>query len=253
MSIDVLIPADASAATPLGRFAGGARAVPPHRPLVLANMVASVDGATAVDGESRGLSGPADREVFHHLRGLADVVLAGSGTMRADNYRPANPSDAVRRERVARGQHAVPGIAVVTRSLRLDDSAPLVSQAEVATVVITPEDADLRVPAGADHLAVGRGAVDLAGALGLLHERGARLVLCEGGPTLLGNLVAAGLVDELFLTLSPGLAAGDSSRLLSGPELVPMSPLRLRALARSGGMLFVRYDVGDAAGSTPLR
>src|ERR1043165_7544267 len=77
------------------------------RPAVRLNMIASVDGSTAVDGLSGGLGGPADRKVFAALRSLADVVLVAAGTVRAENYGPGT----------------LP-IAVVSGSLRLDWDKP---------------------------------------------------------------------------------------------------------------------------------
>ncbi|MCC6831981.1 MAG: dihydrofolate reductase family protein [Thermoleophilia bacterium] len=219
------------------------------RPWVLANMVASADGATAVDGESRGLSGPADRRVFHHLRGLADVVMAAAGTVRADRYGPARPSPAVRAARAARGQAEVPLVAVVTRSVDLDWDAPLFTGAEVPTVVAAPRDADPgrldRARAAGRLVTAGTGGVDLPAVLRELGRDGARTVLCEGGPGLIAQLAAASCLDELFLTVSPLLVAGDAARVLRGDALDPPRPLRLAAAAEEDGALFLRYLVGD--------
>src|SRR6478735_6240149 len=129
-------------------------AAPHDRPCVVANMVASADGRATLDGASAGLSGPADRVLFHALRGQVDAVLAGTGTLRTERYRRLIREPHRRAERRARG--------------------------------LQP-DALRRVRA----------------------EHGVRSLLCEGGASLLGSLLAAGLFDELFLALSPLLAGGD--------------------------------------------
>ena len=86
-----LLIGDWDATEPLAAFVGDRRTSRGERPWVMINVVESVDGATAVSGESRGLSGPADREVFHALRGVADAILVGAGTVRADSYGPMRP------------------------------------------------------------------------------------------------------------------------------------------------------------------
>jgi riboflavin biosynthesis pyrimidine reductase len=198
-----------------------------------------------VAGESRGLSGPADRLVFHHLRGLADVVMVAAGTVRADRYGPARPTQETRARRRARGQAEVPAICVVSRSLDLDWDSPLFQAAATPTIVVCPEDADPSRRAMADArcrlVAAGWGAADLGAAMATLHAEGVRLVLCEGGPGLIGQLAGSGLLDELFLTVSPLLVSGTAPRVLTGPGLDPPLPLRLEAAAESDGFLFLRY------------
>ncbi|MFN8108462.1 MAG: dihydrofolate reductase family protein [Thermoleophilia bacterium] len=222
-----------------GAFAGAERAAPADRPWVMVNMVCSVDGATAVDGESRALSGPADRALFHHLRGLADLILVGAGTVRADRYGPARPAPEVRAQRVARGQAPAPGIAVVAGRGELPWESALFTQAETPTLVITAATAP--APPHRPHLTAGQARVDVPDALAQLRRRDVRVLLCEGGPHLLGQLAAAGLIDEVFLTVSPRLVGGDSSRVMAGPEVGVGGRLVLAGIARDGEMLFLRY------------
>ena len=145
------------------------RPTPPDRPWLLVNMVASLDGAIAVDGRSGGLAGPADKEMFTALRAVADVVLVGAGTIRAEGYGPPRPSAATRAARRSRGQAEVPRIATVTRSLYLDVSTPLFTEAESPPIVITCAGSDpaQRDALGevADVIVAGVDTVDLAGAL----------------------------------------------------------------------------------------
>ena len=198
-----------------------------HRPAVRLNMISSVDGATAVAGLSGVLGGPADHAVFAALRSLADVVLVAAGTVRAEHYGPA----------------AVP-IAVVTRSCRLDWDSPFFTEASTRPTVFTVADAPAenvaRTAEVADVVVAGDAGVDFRRALEVLGEGGAQLVLAEGGPSLNGQLAAAGLLDELCLTVSPRLVSGDSKRILAGPPLVPLQELELRSVCEDDGSLFLR-------------
>jgi 5-amino-6-(5-phosphoribosylamino)uracil reductase len=225
-------------------YADVERPAPPGRPWVLVNMVATADGGTAIDGRSGPLGGAPDRKVFPNVRGVADVILAAAGTVRAESYGPPRPSPSLRAQRRERGQDEVPRLAIVTSSLDLDPGWSLFTEAEVRPLVVTTADApaDRRAAlAGvAEVLEAGTGRVDLADALGQIAALGAAVVVCEGGPSLNGQLLAAGLVDELCLTLAPLAIAGTSARIAHGPDAAP-GPLRLRHLLEEDGTLFLRY------------
>jgi riboflavin biosynthesis pyrimidine reductase len=199
------------------------------RPAVRLNMIASIDGATAVAGVSGGLGGPADQALFAVLRSHADVVLVAAGTVRAENYGPLG----------------LPA-AVVSRSCRLDWDSPFFTAAAARPIVVTVAEAPARERKKAvdvaDVIIAGEGDVDLPAALGALAERGYVRVLAEGGPSLNGQLVAAGLLDELCLTLSPLLVGGDAKRILAGPILPGAQRWRLRSLCEQDGFLFFRYS-----------
>jgi riboflavin biosynthesis pyrimidine reductase len=198
------------------------------RPALRLNMIASVDGGTAVDGRSGGLGGSADRRVFAALRSLADVVLVAAGTVRAERYGPA----------------AVP-IAVVSGSLQLDWESPFFSAADRRPLVVThrraPAAEAVRASKVADVVVAGESRVDLLLALELLGERGFRHVLAEGGPSLNGALAGAGVLDELCLTVAPVLVSGDAKRIVAGPRLGPPAQLALRSACEEDGYLFLRY------------
>jgi riboflavin biosynthesis pyrimidine reductase len=229
---------------------------PEPTPWVRANMVATVDGAArAPDGVSHGISSDADRRVFGRLRGLADVVLAGAGTVRQEGYRPARPKPDFAERRAAAGQSTVPAIAVLTRTLSVDLSAPLFTEALERTILLTcaASDADVRRRAAevADVIVAGDADVDLAVALDALRDRGLARVHCEGGPTLLAQLVAADLLDELLLTMSPLLAGGTYTdraplhRILSGADLPDAPrPMALHHVLEDEGSLFLSYRRG---------
>src|SRR5947209_4094818 len=198
------------------------------RPAVRLNMICSVDGATALGGASGGLGSLADKRVFAVLRSVADVVLVAAGTVRAEHYGPST----------------VP-IAVVTRTAQLDWQSPFFTEAKARPIVLTVEDAPAENLAHAREVAdvviAGTGGVDFRRALDELATRGARHVLAEGGPTLNGQLALAGVLDELCLTLSPKLAAGDAKRILAGPALPAPTELALKSVCEDDGYLFLRY------------
>jgi riboflavin biosynthesis pyrimidine reductase len=202
------------------------------RPWLLANMVASADGAATLTGRSGGLSSPADRDLFHRLRGIADVVLVGASTVRAEGYGPARGDDP-------------PPIAVVSGSLALDWDARFFTEARARPLIVTSAAADAERVAEAERVAdvvvAGDHRVEPHLALQALAERGHRVVLCEGGPSLLAEIAAADCLDELCLTVAALLAGGTSPRILAGP--LPNAPvdLRLASVLEEDGMLFLRY------------
>jgi len=205
-------------------------------PYVRVNFVASADGAVTVDGRSGGLGGPGDRRVFGRLRELAEVVLVGAGTVRAEDYRGAR--------RPTLGRELPPPIAVVTGSADLDPGSRLFTDTAVPPIVLTlasaPADRRERLAAaGADVVALDRLTPDAL--LAELAARGLHRVLCEGGPGLFGDLLAADAVDELCLSVAPLLAGGDAGRIARGPSGTPARPLSLVGVAHEDGTLFLRY------------
>ena len=189
-----------------------------------ANMVASVDGAATLGGRSGGLSGGADQQVFAMLRALADVILVGAQTARVEGYRPVRPrTEGARWAWLRAGRAPSAPIAVVTRRLDLNLDSPLLaaSPAHARTIVITTEAAPpgrrSAAAAAADVIVAGRESVDIRAAVGALAGRGHRQILTEGGPYLLNQIIEAGLLDELCLTISPLLVGPGASRIVAGP------------------------------------
>jgi riboflavin-specific deaminase-like protein len=202
---------------------------------VRANFVSSLDGSVSLEGKSAGLSSPADKQLFHLLRAVSDVVLVGAGTVRVENYGGAREVDG-----------RTPPIAVVTRSLDLDPTARLFTDARVRPIVVTCESSptDRRKQLGelADIVVAGDADVDIRAALDALADRGLGRVVCEGGPHLLGWLVAAGVLDELDLTLSPVIAGGAAGRIVAGIASQVGDPMRLVHVLEDDGHLFLRYS-----------
>lgn len=165
------------------------------------NFVMSLDGAiVGGEGLSKSLGTPADRQVFRLARSLADVLLVGAQTIRAEDYSPS----------------LIP-VAIVTRSLAIDASLRMFAEQgpqHARPIILTTDEAAGRAPAwlreAADIVACGIGGVEMTRAVDVLAQRGLTRILCEGGPALLDELLAADLVDELLLTIVP--------RLVGSPE-----------------------------------
>ncbi|MGI9601890.1 MAG: pyrimidine reductase family protein [Acidimicrobiales bacterium] len=220
------------------------RPAPAGRPWVMLNMVASLDGATAVDGVSGGLGGTADRQVFGVIRTVPDVIVVAAGTVRAEDYGPpvARPEAVDRRQ--ARGQAPVPVVAVVTGSASLDGSSRLFADHHRPLIITTddaPADRVAALAPVADIVTAGTTTVDPTAALQVLAARGHQVVLLEGGPTLNGQFVAQGLVDELCLTVAPMLVAGSSKRVAVGGDVAEPLGLTLTHVLEHDNTLLLRY------------
>ena len=222
-----------------------AYAYPATTPWLRANMVASADGAATRSGLTEGLGGPADRRLLSLLRALADVVIVGAATVRAEGYGPVRPREwwGDLRE----GRTPAPPLAIVSRSLDFDFDAPVFTEALTPTIVLTCDSAPadrLRVcEKRAEVIIAGGGEVASAAALDALAAKGLVRQLTEGGPRLLSSIVAAGRLDELCLTMSPQLTAGDAARVLNGPAMEP-KPLRLGHVLEDDDFVFLRYVRG---------
>lgn len=218
-------------------------------PWVRANMVASTDGAVTIGGRSGLLSGPADKMIFGVLRSLSDVILVGAATARAERYGPVGPDSIWQPLRPA--GVPVPAIALVSASLDLSGCGRLLTGTAAAAqaIVITTEEAPAERKAAIGRTAriieAGRRLVDVGAAIGALADLGFASILTEGGPTLLGQLAGAGLLDELCLTTSPVLAAGSAGRIVTGRSRDPARPaaakLSLAHVLTDDGFLFCRY------------
>lgn len=250
--LDVLLPLDRAGATlppePGEPALHDLYAHPAPRPgrtsAVRANMIATIDGsAQGPDGRSRSINGPADWRVFRVMRAVADVVLVGAGTARAEGYTPLPVPADLRAARADRGQAPDLELALVTASgtlpegLRGTDRPPF-----VVTVAANPRLADLRTELGADRVLVaGELDVELAAALDALADRGLTRVLAEGGPRLLTDLVRADLVDELCLTTSPLVVGGPGLRAVGGGDWLDPRRARPAHLLHHDGMLLGRW------------
>ncbi len=224
---------------------------PGERPWLFVNMVASIDGATATDGTSGGLGAEGDRLIFRGLRSSADIILVGGQTVRDEQYRPPQAHIAAKHTRAQREQSERPRLAVISGSLRFDreltflddDPPPIIFHpldVDRARVDELAQRADLVPIASADR----DGRLSMSAIVDELGSRGVSRVLCEGGPSINGQLVTEGLVDEWNLTLAPLLLGGNSPRAAVGalPEGPPPG-MQLRRVWTDDGYLFCRWTV----------
>ncbi len=217
------------------------------RPWLRANMVSSLDGAAQHEGRSQPISSATDMRIFGTLRALADVVVVGAETVRQEGYRPTRVRDEFAAARAAAGQTPVPAIAIVTASVELDFTLPLFTSPLVPTLVLTgaaaaPDRIAAAERAGAQVVIAGEGmGVEPARAVQVLAGLGHTRLLTEGGPRLLGQLIAADVLDELCLTVSPTLTAGNAQRIAGGPSVAVPHRFELASLLEQDGFLFGRY------------
>ncbi len=221
-------------------------------------MVSTLDGRATLDGRSGPLSDAADRALFHGLRSVVDAVMAGAQTVRTERYGPIVRDPDTRRVRKERGLREQPLACVVSAGLGFPPDLPLLGDPDSEVAFLTPSQASL--PETAAHVEYVRtrredGSLDLAAALGELHDRlHVRTLLCEGGPHLNGELLSAGLVDELFLSVAPLLSGEDPAderpplRILAGSDFDPPLALELRSVLEHDSHLFLRYGLAREIG-----
>jgi riboflavin biosynthesis pyrimidine reductase len=213
------------------------------RPFLYLNMVASVDGRASFEGRTQGLGSEADTLLLTELRALADAVLLGTGTVHAEGYARLvrNPDRVARRQ--AAGLAVTPTAVLMSRTFGFPWSAGLFAAADQPVIVYTGADGE--PPEVAAPLEVVRiDGPDPRAVMADLRARGVRSLLCEGGPTLNSALLEAGVVDELFLTLSPMLSGEPGAkRIVEGQGLPDPARLTLEWALRHEQELYLRYGV----------
>lgn len=223
---------------PVGRASGA-------RPYVYTNFALTVDGHATIAGRAGPIGTATDQAMLMALRAGAQAVMVGAGTLRAERYGRLLPDQQARAARERRGLSHDPLAVIVSGRLDLPWDAGLFTCGAGRVLIFTASEAEPPQTATPVRVVRHAGSVDLAAAMRYLRtERGIAALLCEGGPTLHGNLIAAGLVDELFVTFGPKLAGG------AGPRLVERLAERqigldLRWLLSDDGELFARYAVTD--------
>ncbi|MEC4763991.1 pyrimidine reductase family protein [Mycobacterium sherrisii] len=211
---------------------------------VRANMIYSADGAAAFGGRTGPLSSQTDRELLRILRGFADVVLVGAATARAENYGPVQLSDSQHAARRRGGKLKPPPVAVISRTAELPTR--LVSDPSQPPLLVTSAETAARHDRTGNPrcgvLVAGERSVDVATAVALLRSHGLSRVLCEGGPTLLDELVAADAVQEVCVTLAPKLAASQPIGHRQQPSSLALpATLRLEHALVHDDYLFLKY------------
>jgi riboflavin-specific deaminase-like protein len=248
MTLTRLLPEPCGPTTPEEAYTGLRLAdlAPADRPWTVANMVTSLDGKATLHGRTRELSSDMDRRIFHLLRTQCDAVLVGTRTIRDEGYGPLIKNDELRALRVADGLAPDPVCVTLSRGLDLPVETPLFQDERSHVIVGTAADAEPpATPARVEVLRFSEAELRPAALLRRLHaEHGIRSVLCEGGPTVLGLLVAEHALDELFLCLAPFLVGGPGELgMLRGTA--PEAPLRTTpmGLYQADGALFQRQRV----------
>jgi riboflavin-specific deaminase-like protein len=230
-------PAELAAGLRLGELA------PPDRPYLVLNMVSSLDGKATLRGRTAGISSELDRELFHELRTQADAIMVGAGTLREERYGRMIKTDELREKRRAAGLEPDALAVIVSGRLDLPPSLPILEEPDQRILILTGAEHELPgVKAQVEYLRAGDDLPLLAARL--REDHGVRSVLCEGGPTLNSHLLAAGLVDELFLSLYPLLAGGgEALTIVAGRTLVAPPELDLVSLSEAKGDLFTRWRI----------
>jgi riboflavin-specific deaminase-like protein len=212
------------------------------RPFVYVSMIETVDGRAARDGRSATIGGEADLQRLLDLRTMADAVLIGTGTLRAEGYDRLVRSEKRRARRLEMGLAEDPLVVILSRRFDIPWEAGLFQAPEQPVLIYTGADAgepsDVPAPVEVVRLEVAA----LTEMLADLHARGVRKLLSEGGPTMHGALWAAGAVDELYLTIAP-LITGDADEptIVDGGRLPLAVELELLEVDRFGSELFLRY------------
>lgn len=210
-------------------------------PWVMMNFVVSIDGATTIAGQSTKLGDEDDLAMFQALRTVPDVILVGATTVIVEDYRPVTLDAERSAARIERGQPATPTLTIVTGTMSLNVESRVFSDPDHKPLVITGPNAN------PGRLALLGDAADVA----ILEDLNAvsirnrlsdsKVILVEGGPSLAGQFVSAGLVDELNLTIAPVLVGGESDRLVGKMDINPPADMKLDRVLRGERMLILRY------------
>lgn len=228
--------------------------------VLYANFVETLDGVVALDPETppSAISGKsqADRFVMGLLRAFASAVVVGASTLRAEPKHLWTPSriypelsDAYAELRRSLGREGEPQLFLLTASGDVDVSLPAFEQ---GAVVLTTDEGAARVrgslPSASRAIGMGGGRPSMRAVVEVVRSEGHRVVLTEGGPTVFGSFLGEGLIDELFLTLSPRVAGRAAAGRLGLVEGVAFAPSELRhasllSAKRHSSHLFLRYRI----------
>lgn len=223
-----------------------------RRPYVACNFIGTLDGRATIGGSTEALGFHTDARVLMRMRTFADAVLIGAGTMRVERYERMLPVPRLRGYREQIGLAADPLTVLVSESMRLPWDAKLFADGHGEVVVATTS--PISPPRTETDVEVWRyeGAIDLADLFGRLREeRGVEAISCEGGPAVLRTLLAADLVDDLFLTLNPILVGEGERSLIHGPLKAPI-PARLAWVLEAEEELFTRWRIESSRGGAAM-
>ena len=222
-------------------------------PRLRANFISSIDGSSTAAGLSGGLGAPADKRVFDLLRQLCDVVIVGAGTVRDEGYTAMRVGPDAAAWRLANGLAEHPSFAIVSARLDLDPASVIFTDAPVRPIVITTASAPAlereALSRVAEVITCGDESVDAVALVRALRGLGMSQLHCEGGPHLLGTLIAADALDELCLTMSPALEGGFGPRIASVGHPGEARGMTLDHVLAADSMLLLKYSRNRTAGT----
>lgn len=215
-------------------------AYPPGQPWVRTDFVSSLDGAAwAADGTSGDLGGDVDKRAFSMMRSLADIIVVGAGTARTEGYRPLTERSVDQAVRARHDLSPAPILIVVSRSLNVPDEL-IDGGAVIVTSHAAPPERIADLQQRTDVLVHGADEIDWPAVCADWFARGWHRVLCEGGPSLHGDLLRAGVVDEICVTIAPLVASGPAGRIAADDQSLGRSA-RLAGVAHVDGVLLTRW------------
>jgi riboflavin biosynthesis pyrimidine reductase len=231
--------------------------------VIYSNFVSTLDGVVNLGSSPNAgslISGrnQADRFLMGLLRACADAILLGAGTLRATPGHLWTPehiypdfTTSFADLRIDLGRKPRPRLVLLSAGGDITIAHPaVVAGATIVTSRAAALELKRRLPDSCDVIEVGKsGPVDMTLALAELHERGYDVILTEGGPHVMGELLKQNLLDEMFLTLSPVLAGRDGETrlgMVADAELLPGRRVSndLLSARRHGDFLFLRYGIG---------
>ncbi len=224
---------------------------PSERPRVIANFALTADGKTSTRNRTpTDFTSKRDSRKLLEIRALGDALLVGRGTLEADSMSMSLPRKELQRQRRARGQSPEPIRAVLSNSGKFDPSWKIFQAGESERILFTTEKMPRALREKLGPLATLQiteaESVDTAGVLRFLHrERGVRVLVCEGGPSLFRTLLEIDAIDELYLTRSPHVFGGADAPTLTGtdPTFLPsIRQARLTSLDVHAGEAFCHYE-----------
>ena len=221
---------------------------------VRAMMLHSLDGAAAgPDGRSGSISSVADRQVLAEVRRLADAIVIGAQTMRAERYSPMRAKPEAAAQRAQLGLAAAPVLVIVSESLDLPWEEPAFTESAITPIVVTSAKAHAsaqeRARLHCDLVVVDQDAVTAESVLDVLEARGLHRIVCEGGPRLLRMLLDADLVDELDFTIAPWIIGREQDPF--APPAVPVQRFDPMTMMTHEGFTFMRFLRPAASSDRP--
>jgi len=214
-------------------------------PWILLNMITSSNGLATLNGLSGPLGGAADKALFTALRGIADIIIVGYSTVRAERYRPPQLTKELITERESLGQSPLPTIAIVSNRLNFDEEIPLFSSFEYNPVILTssssPEINRERVSSIGEVFLCGEDKVNLNEGVDTLSSLFGKIILVEGGPSLNAQFVEDDLFDELCITTSPLRSDDESAIAVTTDTSYPPGQMLQDRRLEVGEFIFTRF------------